>query len=373
MKKLNLLGLSTAACLTASLLSGCGAASSTSTATPTPAVANTATAEASPTETDITAGVYEWENNASGMKTQYRFNEDGTYYGMFFGGGVTDAGTYEVLDTGMEYSADGGADKDFSTAEDNTLATSAQTVVLTSYLGGEALRMAYQDDALCDIPIGGGLATHATMVHNVAYAYDPAEDEASIAVKTLYANGESGSTLTLYHDKTYVDYTGDVGDEGTWEQDGDTYTLISADTAGQTKTLTVSADGTATYGDLPLASSLGDEIAYTFTAKDAQVGLPMGVDLTLNCYPDGSCKLMVYVAAVETELEADTGTYTVDPASFKISFVFDKAGEIAGEADFANATAEGLPTMVPYKADTEVSFMDAVTPLTIDCVLEGTV
>ena len=93
--------------------------------------------------------------------------------------------------------------------------------------------------------------------------------------------------------------------------------------------------------------------------------------LPIYIYSDDTCKLIVEVAQVGAELEADQGTCSLDEASFKYTFHFEKAGELVSEPDYASATAEGLGMTLAYKADTEVEFNGAATPLSIDAVLEG--
>ena len=131
------------------------------------------------------------------------------------------------------------------------------------------------------------------------------------------------------------------------------------------------SDGTA----LELAASIdsGEEaqVIMTLEAKEAQVGLPMGVDVLLNAYDDGTCQLAVYVAAVDATLVADTGTYTVD-AAMQFTFTFEHAGEIAGTPDYESASESGITVSAAYTADATVEFNGTQTPLSIDSTLTGT-
>ena len=310
-------------------------------------------------------GIYELENNDIGMKVFVRFNENNTYYGYYFDGGVTEAGTYELLDEALDYDAG------------DSTGTAPKTMVLTSYQGAEQ-RWAYDDtqDKFLGVSIGG-MMTNRILAHNAEYAYDPATDELPITVCVYYADNNAGASLTLYHDRTFVDYTGDMMDEGTWEKSGDAYTLTSTENAGETYTLTVSG-ATADYDKSGAVLKLTDAITNsevslinTFLAEDAQVGLPMSVDVRIDCYSDGTCKTMVYVEQVDADLEVDSGTYTVADV-FNYTFSFETAGEIAGEPDFASATESGITVNVPYKADVTALFMDSETPMSIDLSLAGT-
>lgn len=137
------------------------------------------------------------------------FNEDGSYYSSYFDKAVVDAGVWEVLDEELEYSVDAGPDGDANTVEDNTKAAAAQVVALTSYQTGETVKIAYVDDQLCDMSMAG-LANHRNLAHDAGYAYNPATDETSIQLYVFYAGNSIGSNITLSHDRSFVDVTGDT-------------------------------------------------------------------------------------------------------------------------------------------------------------------
>ena len=327
-------------------------------------------------EAAMTDGYY--YENTTGLNSFYHFNEDGTYYGKFFDGGVVDAGTYKVLDEEMEYSVSGGADEDFGTLEDNESATAPQVIELTSYLNGSVLKIAYDNDKLCDTTLGG-MAGNKTLEHKADYNYVASVEETPIIICEFYSGGSVGSMLTLNHDKTFGDTTGDTYLNGTWEMiDGNNYTLTYTD--GSTAQLAISEDkrsSTLTPADrtaLELAASLdsGEEAqtVLILEAKEAQVGLPMGVDVLLNAYDDGTCDLSVYVAAVDATLVADTGTYTVD-AAMQFVFTFENAGEVAGIPDYESASESGIEVSATYTADVAVEFNGTQTPLSIDSTLTG--
>ena len=225
--------------MTCVALSGCGDNSGTDSA-------DQATEESVEEENDapaITDGIY--ENTDVAMKTFLHFNEDGTYYGYFFDGGVIDAGTWELLDEELDYTTGSGDDG----KQDIKEGTAPQVILMTSYQSGwEPQKCAYdpEQDALLGIDIGNGMMTKRTMTHNAEYAYDPAVDEQPLAIQAYHTAEDEGATLTLYHDMTFVDYTGDMGEEGTWtEGEKGSYTLTTDE--AKEYTLTVNADGTATY------------------------------------------------------------------------------------------------------------------------------
>ena len=306
-----------------------------------------ATAEGNP----VLEGVYDLEKNDFGMETFYHFNADGTYYASFFMGAVTDAGTYEIKDEELAYMVSAGADGTAGT-EDDEMATATQIVELVSYVNPTPVKVAYVDGKLVDISLAG-MANHRTMALTEGKAYD-ASTETPIKVVNLYADNLEGNTLTLYHDKSFVDYTGEMGIYGTWEKN---------------------EDGTASYslGDgetKDLSTSVGPVAFNVFKAENVQVATAdttMGANLTLNCYDDGTCVLLVNITAIGMELEADKGTYTVADV-FNYTFNFETAGEIAGQPDWASATTSGIGVNVPYAATVQAMGSDLV----IDAQLAGT-
>lgn len=306
-----------------------------------------ATAEGNP----VLEGVYDLEKNDFGMETFYHFNADGTYYASFFMGAVTDAGTYEIKDEELAYMVSAGADGTAGT-EDDEMATATQIVELVSYVNPTPVKVAYVDGKLVDISLAG-MANHRTMALTEGKAYD-ASTETPIKVVNLYADNLEGNTLTLYHDKSFVDYTGEMGIYGTWVKN---------------------EDGTASYslGDgetKDLTTSIGPVAFNVFKAENVQVATAdttMGANLTLNCYDDGTCVLLVNITAIGMELEADKGTYTVADV-FNYTFNFETAGEIAGQPDWASATTSGIGVNVPYAATVQAMGSDLV----IDAQLAGT-
>lgn len=191
-----------------------------------------ATAEGNP----VLEGVYDLEKNDFGMETFYHFNADGTYYASFFMGAVTDAGTYEIKDEELAYMVSAGADGTAGT-EDDEMATATQIVELVSYVNPTPVKVAYVDGKLVDISLAG-MANHRTMALTEGKAYD-ASTETPIKVVNLYADNLEGNTLTLYHDKSFVDYTGEMGIYGTWVKNEDgSYTLTDEDDEDNVFTLT---------------------------------------------------------------------------------------------------------------------------------------
>lgn len=334
------------------------------------AMANIAVAEGN----TVLDGVYDMENNDFGMETYLHFSPDGTYYAHFFMGAVVDAGTYEVKDEELVYLVSAGEDGTAGT-EDDVTATAAQIVEMISYTNPTLVKVAYVDGKLVDYSLAG-MANHRTMALTEGKAYDPA-NETPIAIVVLYADNLEGNTLTLYHDKSFADYTGDWGVFGTWTKNEDgSYTLIDEDDEDNVLTLTVNEDGTAAYAAADgeaklLTTTVGPVAVNVFKAEGVQVAsgdTTMGADVTLNCYDDGTCVLLVNITAIGMEVEADKGTYTVEDI-FRFTFNFDAAGEIAGQPDWASATQTGIDVNVPYAATVQAMGSD----LTIDAMLNGSV
>lgn len=354
-----LLSLSLMLCF---LLVGCGGEPAESSAPPEESPSDTGSPAGS---TAMTDGIY--EETTIGMKTFYRFNEDGTYYALFFGGSVVEAGTYEVTDKETEYREEG------TTGETAATLKSSQTVVTTSYQG-VVTEIAYADDTLQDCNLGG-MAGYRFLHHNAEYSYDAASEEQPLPIYTFYADNLSGNSLTLYHNKTFIDYTGDVGVEGTWEKTSE-FAFSMTDENGNTSTLAIDGDN-AVYNDKTLSSKIVNEgepiVINTYRVDETEVGLPMPVALRIDCYDNSTCKLIVEVAAVGQELEADNGTYELDELMYSPTFHFTNLGDIACEPDFDHATESGLPVNIPVKGEVETTDeAGTVTTMTLDAVLTGT-
>lgn len=329
--------------------SGCG--SETPAASGTEPSSQAAVSDAGTEAAAITDGYY--TTSVSNLPCFLHFSGDGTYYASYFDGGVTDAGTYEVLDKELNYfetyDEDGAADE-------SSGKTASQVVVLTSYLGGAVQESAFDGDRLCDFTMGG-MSSHAFMEHDAAFAYDAEEMEPSIAVQTLYFNNDSGMTLTLYHDRSFVDYTGDERVSGVWEPDGDGYRL-TAD-SGEEWTLTIDGESAVCVrGDMSQELSTGvvegAAVAGFTSAEPVEVsgvpGMegPTAADVSLKAYDDGTAELIAVI--FDNEVIVDSGTYELD-ASGQIpayTFAFETAGEIAAEPDYASATASSIVLNVTY-------------------------
>lgn len=329
------------------MLAGCGNAEST---TADSAAADTTASESAPAgESAITDGYYKTE--ISGLSCFVHFGEDGTYYANYFDGGVTEAGTYTVEDKSMDYYEtynDG-------TADESSKKTAAQVIVLNNY-NGSTQEIAFDGDRLCDFT-AGGMSSHVFMDHDAAFNYVAADMEPAIVVQVLYANNDSGMSLTLYHDRSFVDYTGDSRVAGTWAPANGGYTLTTED--GNEYTLTMDGNN-ATYikdgNDVPLTAGISTgSVSAEFTSAEpvGVTGIPgmegaTDCDVALRAYDDGTAEVVVTVFG--NEVVADKGSYTLD-ASGPIpafAFTFDAAGELASEPDYASATETSIVLNLNY-------------------------
>lgn len=326
-------------------LTGCGAPASGSSGAPASVSGSAANAEAA-----ITDGYY--TTSVSDLPCFLHFSEDGTYYASYFDGGVTDAGTYEVADKELDYYEtynDG-------TADESSKKTAPQVVVLTSYAGGTVQEIAFDGDRLCGFTMGG-MSSHAFMDHDAAFEYVAEDMEPSIVVQTLYFNNDTGMTLTLYHDRSFVDYTGDERVAGTWAPADGGYTLTTE--GGEEWTLTIDGDAASCVkGDETQELSTGvveGAATATFTSAEpvAVLGVP-GMEgpvdsaVSLVAYDDGTAEVIANI--YDNDVVVDKGTYTVD-ASGQIpayAFQFDTAGEVAAEPDYTSATASSIVLNVTY-------------------------
>jgi hypothetical protein len=315
-----------------------------------------------------------WRTDEVGMACFYHFNGDLTYYGSFFAGAMTEAGTYEIVEEEKEYIAGPGEDGEMGT-EDDVLEKAPAFVRFTSY-DGKVQEAAIVDGTFPDISFGG-MANHRALPHDAAYQYVASEEEIPIVIAVYYADNEEGNSLTLYHDKSFVDYSGTTGLEGTWEKKEDGSFILTTD-EGQEMSL-VPGDGGAKYTagseTVVLAGKVSHgDVVCSFRMEGVEnTGLPMAVNLRIDCKDDNTCQLIVEVAAVNAELLADEGTYEVGGDMFSYTFHFKTAGDIQSEADYTTATANSIGLKVPYKADVTVEFSGTETPLSINTVLEGTV
>lgn len=360
------------AIIAASSLSACSSTDEPSQTTPTNTSSaadtnqaeNTSNNDVAPEDSKITDGYY--TASIAGMPCYCHFSEDGTYYASGFDGGMTDAGTYEVTDKAIEYYAElddptqmgGGAN-----VIESSKTTSKQAVILTSYKDGSVQEIAFDNDKLCDFTFMGQ-SEHATFDHDAAYSYVADDMETPIAILTLY-NGNSDSTLTLYHNKSYRDYTGLVGGNGTWEQTDIGYTLNKD---GTEITLTLK-DGGASYVSGDTSAELTNTVVIAGSVEFVSDSVHIDGILGMEDGADGIIRVTaaegVAIASLDlptlgqTGVELDIGTYEEDLSGMfpAYAFSFEKLGEIAAEPDYASATESSIVLNLALKADGSSTFV----------------
>jgi len=376
MKKL--ISIATVLSLVLCLFAGCGSPASNAEETTAP-MQTAAETEAAPAgEAKITDGIY--FNNIDMPMTWYHFNEDGTYYAKLFEGSMLEAGVWELVDEGTEHYEDANGNGFADDEERDHTVVSPQTIITTPYSTGVPNRLAYENDTLMDITMGGGISSNRFLIHDPAYAYNPDVDEIAIQLFLFYANNDIASNFILNHNRTFEDVTGDVLDPGTWEMTGEGEYALTYDFGGSA-TLTVDAKGTSavltkddgTTVELRDTYKESGGIAQFMSLRNDEVTvpeLPMSVAVRIDGYSDGTCQLIVEVAAVGAELVADQGTYEVTPAMVP-TFHFDIAGDIEGTADYANATENGIPFTVAYSAKVSPEFQGTNTDMTMDVEVTG--
>lgn len=328
--------------------------------------------DATSDEVQMWDGYYYYIIADMGIESFIRFNEDGTYYASYFDKAATDAGTYEVLDEELDYYPDTSGDDVGDT--DGEMVKSSQVVAFTSYVTGETQKVAYVDDALLDMSLGG-LGNHRNLRHKADYQYVAENEEMPIEIAAYFAGGSTGSAITLGHNGSFMDATGDELLEGTWEQKGMGEYALTYD-EGTKGTLKISDDkktAELTRGDEVVAvEAMGAErSAFTLSNPSVEIGVPITVELRLDCAEDGTCELFVVVSQINAEISVDKGTYMMSDVA-KGSFQFEKAGACEAVPDYETATDTGVDVNLAYKADMTIEFNGQSADIGVDTVLTGT-
>lgn len=339
--------------------------------------------------------------NVVGLECFYHFYEDGTYYAVFFSGGVREYGHWDVKDEGMEYYAEYEEKNGEMVAVESSKAVSEKTIHTVTGDGAE-LNLPWDNNTLCDF-IGGGRSWHMFCTFQKDYT-DPSclENAFPATVLQLYANNKDTRSLTLLHTKTFADFTGDEAYEGTWEETETGYTLTAAD--GKIITLNKNEDGTYAYtlaDNDPVTLTDSVKVAYKFQQKltgeeegayaisagsgaeamaDAIAGLNgQPAKAVLKCdAQNGTWTLTLSIDAPmlgSPELELLRGTYTEAPdeAAFGyfpvITFTDENGNEYAAVGgDFAptGTNSAARPYTLPIHLEGVNAVVMDVIPLLVD-------
>ena len=138
----------------------------------------------------------------------------------------------------------------------------------------------------------GGLGNHRNLRHKADYAYVAENEEMPIEIAVCFAGGSTGSAITLAHDGSFVDATGDELLDGTWKQEGTSeYTLTYADgTEGSLKIADDKKTAELARGEEKVTVETMEEegSAFTLSNPSVEVGVPITVELRLDCAADGT-------------------------------------------------------------------------------------
>lgn len=201
---------------------------------------------------------------------------------------------------------------------------------------------------------------------------DTYEAETGVAYLDFVADDDAVSTLTLFHNKTYVDLM-DIMVEGTWSMVADTnggydYTLMPNDATDTRAVLLVAADqSTGVYtpeGGEAVAmtntSLTGPKLAYKFDGVYHVEQYSADANLALKLYEDGNCELIATIFSSEAVI--DTGTYVIN--GYTMDFTMEKAGVLQS---VLNSDTQELS--VPYvAAGTDIGDIDGILTLNKEAV-----
>lgn len=368
MKVKKLLALLMSTVLTASLLIGCGNDNATKTTDASAEVSQTVeekTEETVTKETEetvstpistnplemITQGYYTYAYPVEGLGDFtyfFHFYEEAPVLGSVFYAGfalnqINFVGTYTVEETEYEYACFATrADSEVEGAEAPT-GTAPYTIVFYDWEGTEIDRCGFDGNILYNdmevITAVGGDAARFTLdtEGEASKYYEHYEGEVGMAYLDFVAEEEATSTLTLYHNGTYIDLT-NMMIEGSWTmaetEDGYEYTLKPNSESDTSAVLAVAEDTltakyTAEGGEAMTminVSETGPNVFQTMAGEIPIPGQDINAEITALLYDDGSC--VVNASAFGQDMPLDAGTYSMGEDGFTIHFQFDNAGEI---------------------------------------------
>ncbi len=352
--------------LTLSLLVGCsGKKAEEETNATTDPVANTEEVVADVTEEPaqevlsndplemITQGYYTYSYPVEGLGDfgyYFHFYKEAPVIGSVFYAGfalnqITFTGTYTVEEKPFDYACF--PDRESSQVEGAEVptGTAPYTVTFFDWDGNVIDSCGFDGDVLYNdmdviTGIGGGPNYYTHDTDGEASKYNELyQGEVGMAYLDFIGTDSATSTLTLYHNGTYMDLV-NMMVEGTWTMaetgSGYEYTLTPNSDSDMAAVLTVSSDKlTASYapaeGDSVIMSNVSEAGPKVFQTMAGAIPIPgqeEGVNADLICllFDDGTCT--VTAAAFGQDMPMDAGTYTMGADGFTITFQFDTAGEI---------------------------------------------
>lgn len=326
--------------------------------------------------------VYNTEPDGSGMEMYnfFHFYEEQPVLGSVFYAGfamnqIFFVGTYAVEEVPYDYNCypDREAVLAATDSSDTRVAgTAPYTITCYDWDGNEIGKMGFDGDNIYN----DSEAISAVSTKENVFLFDADGSETGYAD---YYAGEVGqaymdfvgdedatSTLTLYHNGTYMDLVGMMV-EGTWsmEESAEGYSFVlTPDNASDTgATLAVAGDkATAVYtsddGTVMNMSNAaaGPAVAYSFAGTFEIAG--MNADLVAYCYQDGTAAVIASMSGMEVPV--DQGTWEMTE-TYSMLLHLDGAGDIESVADETGVSLpyanEGAAETVGTAIDTTLNFV----------------
>lgn len=211
---------------------------------------------------------------------------------------------------------------------EGTTETFARGLKITSFLGEEIMTLGYKENEE-----GVGTLFGYDMWYYVPLAWSGSEnkgagiyaDEVPVPIFEFYPEGDDFVSMSIGFDGTFNDTTNYELYSGTWESEGNVYTLID-ETAG-TYTVTVAADGKSAEAVYPDGAQ---QTLYAPVDPTEDKLVFAGQTFNLELYRDGNCAV-VYSGSPVTE-----GTWSFDAQAYTLTVTLD-GQEIAATMDEAYA------------------------------------
>lgn len=330
----------------------------------------------------ITQGYYTYSYPVEGMDDMvcfFHFYEEqpvlgSVFYASYAWNQIVFAGTYTVEEAEHDYACY--PDREAQTEEGAVPeeGTAPYTITFYDFDGNELDSCAYDGEVLYgDMETISGMGGENSRFLFDAQGeaspyYGTYEGEKGISYLDFVAEEEETSTLSLYHNATYMDLV-NMMVEGSWTmeetEEGYAFTLTPESESDTGAILTVSADKmSAVYtpdgGEAVAminASQSGPAAAMELTGTTPIPGQEIEADLIGKLYDDGTCVLSA--SAFGTEIELDAGTWEMAEDGYTVNFVFDKAGEIS------STVGEGGAQIAYAQSGSPMGDVDAVLTISV--------
>lgn len=270
------------------------------------------------------------------------------FYAGFAANAVAFTGIYEITEEPFDYKCYAGRD-----AGEASTGTAPYTLKFYDWNGNLTDQCGFDGDIVyndmkkitlagCGDTMYNKDSDGEASKHSKVYSAEP-----GVSYIDFVGEEDSTSTLSLYHNGTYLDLVGMMV-EGTWSitsENADTITIELKPGSGAAASLEVNADkSSAVYtAEDGTTTSLINKAntgtaKYTFTGSSSIEGSSEKAEISISAFEDGTCKVTVNALGASSEI--DTGKYTGDGKKF--NFTFDKAGNI-------KSSKKGNKCIVKYK------------------------